>query len=253
MKSDYRIYSKEDNRQKGFSYIYLFFLAIGISCLIIYGWKFWDFDSSFSTDHKLWTETFTILSTIVSIIAFGALIITFKEGQKAIKKANTLPVCIEIFKELRSESFLNYEKIIMTKLSKESEPVEISAIKDPELRYAVRSYLHIMNNISALVIHNIVDDEPIIAYKGCDILYYFDLLYPYIIKSRKELKENINNESRLSEEVRNILNDASHLNYAHYELFMNQIKSRSSYLIKKFDSNLANHRNRLLAFHYDRF
>ena len=108
---DFRLYSKDETKQKKLSKIYYLFWAIGLILLVLYGFIFWNLWGDFSTDHKLWVETFTILSAIMSFIGFGGLIISFDEGQKATRKANTLSVCIDIFKELRSNDFLSYEKI----------------------------------------------------------------------------------------------------------------------------------------------
>ena len=73
--------------------------------------------------------------------------------------------------------------------------------------------MNIVNNISALVIHNIVDDEPIIAYKGMGILYFYDLLKPYIEISRIVLREENSKTVGISEDVKQIIEKASHLNF----------------------------------------
>lgn len=237
-KSDYRIYSKEDKRQENLSLIYWISFIIGLCLLVIYGFIFWDVFSKFSTNHKHWVETATILSSFMSFFAFGALIITFREAQKSTKRSNTLSVCIEIFRELRSEEFLGHERTILQRLPKETSVQRIKDIKDADLRYAIKSYLNIVNNISALVIHNIVDDEPIIAYKGMGILYFYELLKPYIEKSRETLKEKNSKTVGMSEDVKQIIEKASHLNYAHYELFVQQIKLKSEYLTNEFTIKL---------------
>lgn len=235
---DFRIYSKDETKQKRLSKVYYLFWTIGLALLGFYGFMFWNLSYDFSTDHKLWVETFTILSAIMSFIGFGGLVISFDEGQKATRKANTLSVCIEIFKELRSYDFLSYEKIILKKLPNETEVKKISKIEDPELRYAIKSYLNIINNISAMVIHNVVDDEPIIAYKGIGILYFFELLKPYIDISRDELHKQVVKNEKLSKDTKAILEEATLLNYAHYELFVQQIKAKSPRLICEFNSKL---------------
>lgn len=237
-KIDSRIFSKEDKKQGCLSCLYWLFLIFGLCLLIVYGIKFWDIFSDFSTDHKHWVETATILSSVMSIIGFGALIITFREAQKSTRRSNTLSVCIDIFRELRSEEFLGYEKIIRKKLPKEYTGKTIDGIEDAELRGAVKSYLNIINNISALVIHNIVDDEPIIAYKGMGILYFYELLKPYIDSSRDEASGKISDEKNVSDEVKQIIGAASRFSYAHYELFVKQIKSKSGYLIDEFTSKV---------------
>lgn len=237
-KSDYRIYSKEDKRQEFLSLIYWISFIIGLCLLVIYGLIFWDVFSKFSTNHKHWVETATILSSFMSFFAFGALIISFREAQKSTKRSNTLSVCIEIFKELRSEKFLTCESIILRKLPNETSIKRIQDIEDNELRNAIKSYLNIVNNISALVIHNIVDDEPIIAYKGMGILYFYDLLKPYIEISRIVLREENSKTVGISEDVKQIIEKASHLNFAHYELFVQQIKLKSAYLTNEFTVKL---------------
>lgn len=233
---DYRIYNKDEIKQNRLSKVYYLFWVIGLVLLSLYGFMFWNLRSDFSTDHKLWTETFTILSAIMSFIGFGGLIISFDESQKSTRKANTLSVCIDIFKELRSYDFLSYEKIILKKLPKETEVKKISKIEDPELRYAIKSYLNIINNISAMVIHNIVDDEPIIAYKGVGILYFYELLKPYIEISRDELHMQVVKNENLPKDTKEILEKATLLNYAHYQLFVQQIKIKSLNLIREFNS-----------------
>ena len=211
--------------------------------MVLYGFMFWNLSGDFSKDHKLWVETFTILSAIMSFIGFGGLIISFDEGQKATRKSNTLSVCIDIFKELRSYDFLSYEKIILKKLPNEKVK-KISKIEDPELRYAIKSYLNIINNISAMVIHNIVDDEPIIAYKGVGILYFYELLKPYIEIGRDELHKQIVKDGKLSKDTKEILEEATLLNYAHYELFAligNIILKKDNIIIFLSDKQLYNY------------
>ena len=134
-KSDYRIYSKEDKRQEFLSLIYWISFIIGLCLLVIYGLIFWDVFSKFSTNHKHWVETATILSSFMSFFAFGALIISFREAQKSTKRSNTLSVCIEIFKELRSEKFLTCESIILRKLPNETsiKRIQISKITNLEM------------------------------------------------------------------------------------------------------------------------
>lgn len=247
-RDDYRIYSKEDKSQNRLSFIYHLFWLSGVLLLFFYLYNFGNFSFDLSSEHELWVETYSIFSVIMSFIGGGALIITFREGQKATRKANTLPVCIEIFQELRSEKFLEDEKIIFTRLSENRNFDTIDKEIDEELDKTIRSYLHVMNNISALVIHNIVDDDPIIAYKGVDILYYYEMLEPYIKRSRNNLGNKMSSSSFLSVETKSILERSSHLNYAHYELFVKQIKEKSSYLISEFNDKLnCNQKDNSLA------
>ena len=87
-----------------------------------------------------------------------------------------------------------------------------------------------------MVIHNIVDDEPIIAYKGVGILYFYELLKPYIEISRDELHKQVVKDEYLPKDTKEILEEATLLNYAHYELFVKQIKAKSPRLILRFNS-----------------
>lgn len=229
---DYKIYSKEDKKQNCWSFVYHVFWVSGVALLGFYLYNFGDFSWDLSSDHQLWVDTFTILSVIMSFIGGGALIITFREGQKATRRANTLPVCIDIFRELRSQEFLKAEETIIKGLVKGEKD------NPEELKKNIKTYLHIMNNISALVIHNIVDEDPIIAYKGGDILYHYELLEPYIKEYRDELHGKILMDSHLSNETKKILNESSCLSYAHFQLFVKQIKVKSSYLIGEFKNKL---------------
>ena len=87
-----------------------------------------------------------------------------------------------------------------------------------------------------MVIHNIVDDEPIIAYKGVGILYFYELLKPYIEISRDELHMQVVKNENLPKDTKEILEKATLLNYAHYQLFVQQIKIKSLNLIREFNS-----------------
>lgn len=58
----------------------------------------------------------------------------------------------------------------------------------------------------------------------------------------------MSSSSFLSVETKSILERSSHLNYAHYELFVKQIKEKSSYLISEFNDKLnCNQKDNSLA------
>ncbi len=237
MKRCYKIYNQDELKQLFWKIVCWLLLLVGLIMLILYFVTFGDLQ--LSDNHKYWVESFTILSSAVTVMGTGLLIININEGQKAVRKANTLPVCIDIFKELRSSAFLKNEEIIRRYFDIDSSTSR--AIENEELTDAIRSYLHIMNNISALVIHDIIDDEPIIAYKGIDILYYYNLLEPYIVRCRSELYNHVRrNPSIVDCETRRILLDSSSLCYAHYELFIKQIKIKSPYLLGQFKEKIRN-------------
>ena len=237
MKRCYKIYNQDELKQLFWKIVCWLLLLVGLIMLILYFVTFGDLQ--LSDNHKYWVESFTILSSAVTVMGTGLLIININEGQKAVRKANTLPVCIDIFKELRSSAFLKNEEIIRRYLDVDTSTSR--AIKNKELTDAIRSYLHIMNKISTLVIQDIIDDEPIIAYKGIDILYYYNLLEPYIVRCRSELYNHVRrNPSIVDCETRRILLDSSSLCYAHYELFIKQIKIKSPYLLGQFKEKIRN-------------
>lgn len=234
---NYKIYSSDDNRHIVLSIVCYSLYIVGIIMLILYFIKFGNFRFELSDNHEHWVETFSILSGIMAVLGTGLLIINLRAGQKSVKKSNTLPVCIDIFKELRSADFLRNEATIDKYLSDTS---KISTSDDEKiLNDAIRSYLHIMNNISALVIHDIVDDEPIISYKGVDILYFYSLLEPYVLQNRVNLYNKVRKDSNVVDyESKQILLESSSLCYAHYELFVKQIKAKAPYLIKQFNERV---------------
>lgn len=237
VKRCYKIYNQDELKQLFWKIVCWLLLLVGLIMLILYFVTFGNLQ--LSDNHKYWVESFTILSSAVTVMGTGLLIININEGQKAVRKANTLPVCIDIFKELRSDVFLKSEKVIKTYLDTNS--YKLGKKEKNKLNAAIRSYLHIMNNISALVIHDIIDDEPIIAYKGVDILYYYNLLEPYIVRCRSELYNHVRrNPSIVDCETRRILLDSSSLCYAHYELFIKQIKIKSPYLLGQFKEKIRN-------------
>lgn len=236
-KNNYKIYNKDNRYSKLWNIIHLFWL-IGIVLLVVYLLKFGNLHFDLSDNHKHWVDTFTILSGIMAFIATGLLIVNLRAGQKAVKKSNTLSVCIDVFKELRSTEFLDAEATIGKYLSDKKK--ELTPKQKEDLQKAITSYLHIMNNISALVIHDIIDDEPIISYKGVDILYYYNMLEDYITDKRTNFYKKAKNDTIISDnETKQILIESSPMCYAHFELFIKQIKAKSPYLIKEFKKRLA--------------
>ena len=224
-----------------------FFISIIsiIAALLFIILYFWNFKGEISKNHQYWYEFAGSLSAFSTLVGLAGIIYTFIQIEHSTRKSNSLPICLELFKELRSMNFLRNKSYIESELIKYHKQNKITSIndnKDKKLKTSIMEHLRIMNNISAIIVHDLADDELVISYYGINMLQTFKLLQPFLEQQRVEMSkpftDNLNEHSYLKSDDRKLISDARKLEYAHYELLIKNIQKKGNEIIDKIDREL---------------
>lgn len=132
------------------------------------------------------------------ILSFIALLISVLIGYHEIntsKKANALPVLIDLVREFRSMEFKKARQYVINDLEKECNPKDGYWDLKEQSRINVLKVSNFFDNVGILVAFKIADEDIIISYWGNSILTVWTKLYPYLKNERlNRLKRNQHGE-----------------------------------------------------------
>jgi hypothetical protein len=125
--------------------------------------------------------------SIVPLVLSGiAIILSFYAALKQIgisRKANSLPLVIDLFREYRCIKFKEHQDYVFNELRNKYSSVEHGISNLPkDARDHVRVFSFFFNNLGVLVYHKLADIELIISYMGGNIIRSWEILRPYIEK-----------------------------------------------------------------------
>ena len=216
------------------------FIFITVALLLY----FTTFNNGLSITHQNWGEFGSFFSGIVTPLAFVSLAFSVYQTKYTTSKTNSLNVCISVLKELRGRSFLGHEKIIMERLPYIIDKVNsINDITDPELKHSIIEYCNVINNISVLVVHELIDDEIIIAYYGIQILNMYNLIFPLLEENKKSEYELIINSSYFErndhgEKDKEMIAKAIRFQYGHFEILAKEIRKKGPAIMSNIEKKI---------------
>lgn len=100
------------------------------------------------------------------------------------KKANSLQIMIDLFREFRSYEFKEASRYVIENLEKDCDPKDGYWQLKVDSRKHVLKVSHFFNNVGALVSYGIVEEDLIIGYMSITILMVWDKLYPFLENER---------------------------------------------------------------------
>lgn len=129
------------------------------------------------------------VSLVISVVAIVVSLLNSARQWRLSRHANSLRVLVDLFKEHRDHRLARARQFIFTELSKYNLDEGLSCLPE-EQQLLVRDLAWYYDNLGALVVHKIVDLEPIVGYLGGSIVVTWERFKPIVEAERRRRRES---------------------------------------------------------------
>lgn len=127
-------------------------------------------------------------SFVLSIVAIVVSLLNSLRQWRLSRHSNSLRVVVDLFKEHRDDRLARARLLVATELSNYDLSEGLSGLPEEE-RQLVRDLIWFYDNLGALVVHDIVDIEPIAGYLGGSVVAVWEKMSP-VIKVEREKRRS---------------------------------------------------------------
>lgn len=121
---------------------------------------------------------------VLSLVALTASLVASRRQMRLSRHLNSISVLVDLFREHRSDRLARARKFVFAELSTFNLHEGLSGLPESE-RDLVRDLAWFYDNLGALVLHDIVDIEPIAGYLGGSIIDSWEKMAPIVDAERR--------------------------------------------------------------------
>jgi len=122
------------------------------------------------------------------LMAAVALVISLTTAQRQLRlarHANVVPVLIDVFREHRGQHLADARLFVYTEIDRYDLSLGLPGLPDDGKRDLVRHLMWYYDNVGAMVVHRIVDLEPVSGYLGGSVDDMWTALEPLVLAERE--------------------------------------------------------------------
>jgi hypothetical protein len=144
-----------------------------------------------------------IASLVVSVVALMLAGVASELQRRASRRANNLPVLIELFREHRDPRLARARELVYRELRQADLSAGLNSIADPDERQQVLDLCWFYDNLGALVAHGVIDLDPVSGYLGGSVMEIWDIVQPMVLAERSR-RSSFRDPSRWQEYFENL-------------------------------------------------